>query len=227
MRIIELEEVDSTNEYCKQGNFSEDIIVTAKRQTGGRGTKGRSFISDLGGLYISIMRHYSDFPAGEAFRIMVSACVAVCKTLEDLGIKPQIRWANDVLVGGKKICGTLIENTFQGNKIVRSVVGMGININNPILKELEPVATSVFCQLSKEISVDIVKSLLLKNLERQYTIAEYKKYTEFLGRKVILRTGNGDIEVTALDIGEDGRLIVKNQDGSIDKISSAEVSLRP
>ena len=124
MKIIRLEEVGSTNEYCKGNDCGKDLFVVAKRQSAGKGTKGRSFSSNEGGLYVSVMRHYKNFPANEAFKIMVNACVAVCKTLEAFGVKPRIRWANDVLVGDKKICGTLIENSFSNGKISRSIVGM-------------------------------------------------------------------------------------------------------
>lgn len=226
MKIIELEEVDSTNEYCKRQNFAEDVIVIAKRQTAGRGTKGRSFVSDAGGLYLTIVRHYSNFTADKAFQIMVNSCVAVCKMLENISIKPQIRWANDVLVGGKKICGTLIENTFGGNKIVRSIVGMGINVNNALPNELKEIATSITQNISAKVGVDEVKNLLIQNLQKDYSIDDYKKYINYFGSTVLLKTTDGERRVTALDISDDGRLIVKEADGTVNKISSAEVSLR-
>lgn len=226
MKIIELEEVDSTNEYCKRKNFAEDVIVIAKRQTAGRGTKGRSFISDEGGLYLTVVRHYNDFPAENAFQVMINSCVAACKTLESFSIKPQIRWANDVLVDGKKICGTLIENTFGGNKIVRSIVGMGINVNNRIPSELKDIATSITQYRSSKVTVDEVKKVLIQNLQKDYSIGDYKKYINYFGSTVLLKTVEGERLVTALDISDDGRLIVKEADGTVNKISSAEVSLR-
>lgn len=225
MKIIELEEVDSTNEYCKRQNFADDVIVIAKRQTAGRGTKGRSFISDDGGLYMTVVRHYNDFSAENAFQIMINSCVAVCKTLESFSIKPQIRWANDVLVGGKKICGTLIENTFGGNKIVRSIVGMGINVNNSIPHDLKEIATSV-SQQGVKVSVDEVKNVLVNNLQLDFSIADYKRYIDYFGSTVLLKTEVGESQVVALDVSDDGRLIVKEEDGTVNKISSAEVSLR-
>ena len=226
MRIIELEEVDSTNEYCKRENFAEDVIVIAKRQTAGRGTKGRSFISGEGGLYVTVVRHYNDFHAENAFKIMINSCVAVCKTLESFSIKPQIRWANDVLVGGKKICGTLIENTFGGNKIMRSIVGMGINVNNAIPEDLKDIATSITQHLSTKTTVNEVKNLLMQNLLKDFSIDDYKKYINYFGGTVLLKTDSGERQVIALDVSYDGRLIVSETDGTINKISSAEVSLR-
>lgn len=225
MKIIELEEVDSTNNFCKRYKGVEDITVTAARQSGGRGTKGRSFSSEKGGLYVSVMRFYKNFPAGNAFKIMLNACVAVCKTLENFGVFPVIRWANDVLVNGKKICGTLIENTFSGAYITRSIVGIGINVNNTIPAELEKIATTLSAELNREIKVFAVKEAILRNLEKDYSVIDYKKYINWLGKEVTLKLGEESITAIALDIAEDGRLIV-DINGEIKKISSAEVSLR-
>ena len=225
MKIIELEEVDSTNNFCKRYKGVEDITVTAARQSGGRGTKGRSFSSEEGGLYVSVMRFYKNFPAENAFKIMLSACVAVCKTLENFGVSPVIRWANDVLVNGKKICGTLIENTFSGAYITRSIVGIGINVNNTIPAELEKIATTLSAELNREIKVFAVKEAILRNLEKDYSVIDYKKYINWLGKEVTLKLGEESITAIALDIAEDGRLIV-DINGEIKKISSAEVSLR-
>ena len=225
MRIIELEEVDSTNEYLKRENFKEDCIVVAKRQSAGKGTKGRSFSSEEGGLYISVMRRYEDFPAENAFKIMVNACVAVCKTLESFGIKPVIRWANDVLVGGKKICGTLIENTFSNGRITRSIVGMGINVNNDFPEELKKIAISIKQLLGKETDIRVVSDKLTDNVHKNFAIEDYKSYINYFGCAVTLKQASGERIVIARDVAEDGRLVVEDC-GETRKISSAEVTLR-
>ena len=225
MKIIEIDEVDSTNEYCKREDSGEDITVVAKRQSEGKGTKGRSFESTDGGLYISVMRHYRNFKTEDAFKIMVNSCVAVCKTLEKFGVQPQIRWANDVLAGGKKICGTLIENTFSGGNISRSIVGMGINVNNQIPTYLRHIAVSIAEIKGKITPVEEVKIALLNNLEKEYSIEDYKSYMGWLGEKVLIKFGDSEQEVQALDITPNGLLKV-NWGGNMLEISSAEVSLR-
>ncbi len=225
MKIIELEEVGSTSEYCKQNDCGEDLCVFAKRQTAGKGTKGRSFISLDGGLYVSIMRYFDDFPAENAFKIMVNGCVAVCRTLEKFGIMPVIRWANDMLVNGKKICGTLIENTFSNGKIVRSIVGIGINVNNGISDEIKEIATSIKEATGKKIDLEEVKTAFLENLEKGFTIEDYKRYINWFGRKVTLKTGEEERVVNALNVTENGRLLV-DWCGNMLEISAAEVSLR-
>lgn len=225
MKIINLKSVDSTNEYCKRCGYGEDIIVTAVRQTRGKGTKGRSFVSDDGGLYCSVMRRFSDFLAVDAFKVMVSASVAVCRTVEKFGAKPIIRWANDVLVNGRKICGTLIENTFSGSYITRSIVGMGINVNNALPEELKDIATSLSAEIGKKIPVAEVRDELIRNLRREYPISEYKKYINWFGNEVILRTADREYTATAVDVDADGSLICVIG-GTLRKITSAEVSLR-
>lgn len=225
MKVLEIDETDSTNEYCKRLGFGKDVAVCAKRQAAGKGTKGRSFCSDEGGVYISVMKNYQNFSAENAFKIMVNACVAVCKTLEDVGVRPVIRWANDVLVNGKKICGTLIENTFCGDKITRSIVGIGINVCNKLPKDLRGIATTVCNETDKKISVEEVRRGLLKNLEREFDIADYKKYINWFNTSVTIKTACGEYAATALDVSNDGRLVVET-DGKIEKISAAEVGLR-
>lgn len=225
MRIIELSECDSTNEYLKRLDGEEDTIVTAVRQTAGKGTKGRSFSSADGGLYLSVMRFYESFPAANAFEIMINSCVAVCKTVEGFGITPIIRWANDVLVNGRKICGTLIENTFAGANIRRSIVGMGINVNNELPSELRQIAVSMREILGNRLSLQTVKQALIANLQKSFTIDDYKNYIDWFGKEVVLRTDKESYTATALDVTADGRLVV-SRDGKIIEISSAEVSLR-
>lgn len=225
MNIIELEETDSTNEYLKRSADAEDTIVTAVRQTAGKGTKGRSFSSQEGGLYISVMRSYEKFPASQAFKIMINSCVAVCKTLEFFKINPVIRWANDVLVNGRKICGTLIENTFSGAYIRRSIVGMGINVNNALPSELKDIAVSMREIAGKNFLLEEVKKVHTENLNKSFTIADYKKYINWFGKEVTLRTESEMYSAIAMDVTEDGRLVV-NRNGKIVEISSAEVSLR-
>jgi BirA family biotin operon repressor/biotin-[acetyl-CoA-carboxylase] ligase len=225
MKIINLKSVDSTNLYCKRLNCCDDVIVTAESQTAGRGTKGRSFISDNGGLYISKMTTIKNFDGEKTFRIMIDSCVAVCRTVEKIGLKPVIRWANDVLVNGKKICGTLIENTFNSDGSFRSIVGIGLNVNNTLPQELEDIATTISKECGKNISLSTVKQTLIDNLSKNYTVDEYRSFINWFGKDITLNF-NGEIKKgKAVGVEDDGRLICII-DGKEQKISSAEVSLR-
>lgn len=225
MKIIELSEIDSTNEYCKRFIFDEDVIVVAERQLKGKGTNGRSFSSDEGGLYVSIMKRYENFDFSNTFSIMINACVAVCRTIEAYGVKPNVKWANDVLVGGKKICGTLIENRLGADNVCTSIVGIGLNVNNVLPDELKDIATTLREVKGKKLNLRAVRGKLIKNLAKTYTVADYKKYVDWFGQEVELISGGKETPAVALDVDADGSLVCDVQ-GKIKKISSAEMRLR-
>lgn len=226
MKRIAFEEIDSTNN-CAKSLRSEgvDLIITAKRQTGGRGTKGRSFLSEEGGVYLSTLRFYEDFLAKDAFKIMSGAAVAVCETLRFYGLKPVIKWANDVYVNGKKICGILIENTLSGNRIASSVVGVGLNVNNLLSEELKDIATSMALEGGKTFSVETVTEKLIEELFKERTIEDYRAYLGFMGERITLILGDERIPATLLSVDEEGKLLAEI-DGEKRIFSSAEVSVR-
>lgn len=224
-KIIELDEVNSTNEYIKLLRSEEDVIVTAKRQTAGKGTKGRSFISDEGGVYVSALKIRKNFDFAKAFSIMITSCVSVCRTVEFYGFKPVIKWSNDVLVGGRKISGTLIENTLLSGNICRSIVGIGLNVNNTFSGELKDIATSMSEQAGCAFDVDEVRKTLIENLDREYSVGDYKKYIDWFGKQVMLIKEGERTLATALDVDDVGRLIV-SVGGQVMHLSSGEISLR-
>ena len=226
MKWVKLQEVDSTNNYAKQRRGEgQSFIVTAQRQTGGRGTKGRSFSSNEGGVYLSTLRFYENFLAKDAFKLMSGAAVAVCETLRFYGLKPVIKWSNDVLVGGKKICGILIENTLSGDKISSSVVGIGLNVNNIFPDELSDSATSFALETGRTLCVEEVTKRLIEELEKERTIEEYRSYLGFMGENVALILEDKSIPATLVCVDDRGNLVVEIE-GKTQVFSSAEVSLR-
>ena len=226
MKRIRLQEIDSTNNYAKAlRSQGESVIITAKRQSGGRGTKGRSFVSNEGGVYLSALRFYENFLAKDAFKIMSGAAVAVCETLRFYGVKPCIKWANDVFVGGKKICGILIENTLSGGKISSSIVGIGLNLNNLLPDDLEEIATSLSRQTGTNFSVEEVTKRLIEELEKERTIEEYRAYLGFIGEEVTLILEDKSVPATLLSVDDEGRLVAEIE-GKTRVFSSAEVSVK-
>lgn len=218
--------LDSTNDYIKtKRTAGKDLIVTADMQTGGRGTKGRAFSSQKGGVYLSELRFYENFPAKEAFQIMSRAATAVCKTLCFYGIKPVIKWPNDIFVNDKKICGILIENTFLGDKIASSVVGVGLNVCNALEEELAEIAITMQQATGKTFSVEEVRERLIRELQKAHTMDEYLSYIGYLGRRVTLILGDERIPATLVSVETDGKLRAETENGER-LFSSAEVSLR-
>ena len=224
-KILYFEELSSTNDYAKTLlRDKENVFIIAKKQTGGRGTKGRAFDSSEGGIYLTSLTFYADFPAKDAFLIMARTAVAVCKTLEEFSLSPVIKWANDVYVSNKKICGILIENVFLGNRISSSIVGVGLNVNNALPDSLREIATTMRQELVREEDVKKVEETLLKYLLEPFTMEEYTKRIGYLNQPLMLTMNEKIFPALALRVEEDGGLIVL-MDGEEKKVYSGEVSL--
>lgn len=222
MKTISFESIDSTNTYLKKlKKPTEDTLIIAKKQTGGRGTKGRSFICEEGGVYLSLLRLYP-CKAEESFSIMMNSAVAVVKTLSAFDVKAKIKWPNDIIVNGKKICGILIENVFEGDFVSRSVVGIGLNVNNPISAEIRDIAISAKEVLNKELPIESVIATLVYNLYKPTSYGEYKKHLLYLGEEVTVITPTSSYNAIIEDVTENGNL--KTSKGEV--LSSAEISIR-
>ncbi len=219
MKIELVEEVPSTNEYIRRYlSGGENVVVCAKRQSAGKGTKGRTFLSEEGGVYLSALTFYQDLSSREAFRVMMHAAVAVCKTLEHFGCSPEIKWPNDVLVNGRKACGILIENILEGDKLKASVVGIGLNVQNDV-SALNGIAFSLN-EVVPAVSAEEVRNVLLQNLNKQTSFSDYQRYVR-LGQVTVEENGES-YDAVVLGVLEDGRLQIQ-VDGRERTLSSAEI----
>ncbi len=225
MKIELLEETSSTNEYiaCYLG-ARENVIVCARRQTGGKGTKGRSFLSNEGGVYLSALFFYRDLPASRAFEVMAHAAVAVCRTAEAFGAQPEIKWANDVLIGRKKLCGILIENGVRGDLLDHSVIGVGLNVENDV-SALGDIAVNLSEAAGRRVTAEAAREKLIAELLRPTKFAEYLSRVKFLGREVTVEENGRAYRAIAEEILPDGRLVVKGAEGAR-PLSSAEITLK-
>lgn len=225
MKIEILNEVSSTNDYIKRYLAGgENRIVCAARQTGGKGTKGRSFASEEGGVYLSALNFYDGFPAENAFRIMTHAAVSVCKAAEAFGVFPEIKWPNDVYVKGRKLCGILIENKLAAGKISYSIVGIGVNACND-LKNLRGIAISLTEAAGRYVSADDARDRLIEKYCAEDTFEDYLSRVRFLGREVTVTEGERVYSAVARKILPDGRLeIVEGK--AARALSAAEISLK-
>ena len=223
MQTIILEKTTSTNDYVKKYvSGKENVAVFSYEQTGGKGTKGRSFSSKKGGVYLSVLKFYNDFPAENAYRIIADTAVAVVKTLAAFGISATIKWPNDIFVGGKKICGILTESCVENKNISYCVTGIGLNVNNPLPDDLQSIATTAKDVLGKPLRVETVLATLLYNLEKPQDFSLYKEYSCVIGKKIIVTAfGRQPFTATALSVTEDGRLLLDS--GEV--LTSAEIKL--
>lgn len=226
IKRIHFQEISSTNEYAKEIRaLGQDAVITADAQTGGKGTKGRSFSSNEGGVYVTKLTFYRNFSAKEAFKIMASAAVAVCETLEFYGLAPAIKWVNDIYVNDKKICGILIENVFSGNTVASSIVGIGVNVCNALPKELGDIAITMADVLKNPPSVAEVRERLIANLSKPKGVDEYLNRIGYLGRQATVIFGEEEISATLLSVDAEGGLWAEI-DGEERRFTAAEVSLK-
>lgn len=216
----------STNEYAKaRRGEKQNLWIVAKSQTGGKGTKGRSFSSKKGGLYLTALIFHENFPAANAFKVMQGAAAAVCETLAYFGVSPKIKWPNDIYVNGKKICGILIENVFSGAFVSSSVVGVGLNVQNRLEEELLPIATTLEKETGEKFAVERVEEKLFSFLFQENVEEKYFSYLGWLGEKATLIMGEEKREVTLVSVDEQGGLLVETKDGKL-RVSAGEVSLK-
>lgn len=234
-RVVCLEETGSTNDVCKQlarEGAQEGLCVLAQRQTAGRGRRGRSFASPSGGLYLSVLLR-PKAPPEALSRLTAWVGVAVCRGVEKAaGARPQIKWPNDLLLGGKKLCGILVERT--GETVV---VGVGVNVDTTADQfgpELAQIATSLALQ-GVPTSRETLARALLDELDRmarafpgawEEYLAEYRRRCVTAGRAVSLVRDGAAVPARALGVNDDFSLRVRFPDGREEDVSSGEVSVR-
>jgi len=206
--IIYLKTVDSTNTYLKQraNGLPDRTVVIAKSQTAGKGTRERSFISPEGGLYMSVL-----LKNVKPDLLTVCAGVSVADAIAELGVdkNPKIKWVNDVLINGKKVCGILTESS-GGNYIV----GIGINIRHSV--DLPDTATT--------LGSDIEPERILKHFFHYLgndVMEKYRAYSCVLKQRITF----GEQEGIATAILDNGNLEVKLDSGEIVILNSGEVSI--
>lgn len=241
--IIFSREVDSTNEWAKRlatYKAQEGTVVIAETQTRGRGRLDREWISPVGGLWFSIVLRPKLRPT-EAVKLTFMAGLAVAEVLsETFDLKVETKWPNDVLVKGRKICGILTEMNTTGENVNFVVLGVGVNANFNVKeafpKQLRNAATSLEDELNRKVKLEDLFGSLLKKLETLYErftkkglsaiLEKWKNYAYFLGRQVEVASSTGKLRGLALDIDEEGALLLELEDGTVERVLVGDVSLR-
>ena len=220
MKTTIFDTLPSTNDYCETHEFGEDTAIIAREQTGGKGTKGRSFSSPLGGVYLSLVRYYP-CKAENSFSLMIASCMAVVKTLEFYGARADVKWPNDVFLNGKKICGILIKNSFEGENVKKSITGIGVNVNNDIPKDLADIAINLKSVVG-EVDIDEFYKRLIENLYADYSVDEYRSRNIVLGKEITVIKNGESRKAVAEDIASDGSLVLKGGE----RLFYGEVTIR-
>lgn len=235
-RIIYHSSVTSTNDLAKQEaqrGAAEGTVVVADEQVAGKGRLKRVWLSPKGSIALSVIL----YPAiAHLPSLIMVASLAVAHSIEAVtGLKPQLKWPNDILINGKKVVGILIENSVRGNTVNYAVIGIGININLniPDIPEIPPTATSLSDELGKDVSrLDLVRCLLAE-IEKLYlplsagesVYQEWRDSLITLGKKVHIKSGKVDYQGIAESVASDGSLLLRHPDGSLTKIVAGDVTL--
>lgn len=233
-------ELDSTNNYLKklgsQGE-KENKLVIALSQTGGRGRMGRSFYSPNGtGIYFSLLLH-PEISAEKSLFLTVMAAVSVAETVMKYNKNDvKIKWVNDIYIDGKKVCGILTEGAVNCNKkLDYAVVGIGVNVvapENGFPDDIKDIATAIFPGNTEEYINEKIISDVVNRFFRMYNgddkdyISRYKEYSYLTGKEINIIQGDSTRPAIVIDITDDCHLLVKNEKGEIEEISSGDVSVR-
>ncbi|MDU1348012.1 biotin--[acetyl-CoA-carboxylase] ligase [uncultured Clostridium sp.] len=238
--IIHYNTIDSTNKVAKSlaMESKEGTVIVSEEQTNGRGRLGRNWRSpSRAGIWMSIILKPNISPM-MASKVTLIGAAAVHKALEEIGIIAKIKWPNDILLNNKKICGILTEMSGEMDKLNYIVMGIGINVNvEEFPDELKIIATSLKIEENKQINRKELFSKILNNFESLYdefknngniisTIDICRKNSLLLGKEVSLINGSKVVTAKALDLDEDGELLVEYEDKTKGKVISGEVSVR-
>jgi BirA family biotin operon repressor/biotin-[acetyl-CoA-carboxylase] ligase len=227
--------LDSTNIYAKKiikKMIPEGTIIITDMQTKGRGRKERSWISPVGGLWFSVIL-FPNIPPQKAMYITMAASVAIVKAINDVcGISSEIKWPNDILISGKKVCGILTELDAELDRINHTIIGIGINVNNDIPKELKNSATSLKNNIGSNISkIDLLCSILnhfdlmyiqVKNFNLEFIRDSWLHLSNLIGKKISVKNEKEIIMGRVIDIDENGCLLV-SENNRIKHIISGDI----
>lgn len=236
-RVIHYPRLTSTNDIAKrqaQQGAREGTVIVAEEQTAGRGRIKRTWLSPRGSIALSIILYpqLAYLPS-----LIMVASLAVVHSIEQVtGLKSQIKWPNDVLVNGKKVCGILIESDVKGNVVDYAIIGIGINVNLSLsdFPEISSTATSLSHELGRYVSrLDMIRCLLaeveilyLALPTGQSVYQEWRDNLVTLGKKVQVSSGTTTYKGVAESVASDGSLLLRQSDGSLIKIVAGDVTLR-
>ncbi len=223
--------MDTARDEARSG-AAEGTVVVAGEQTAARGRLKRSWFSPRGNIAFSVVL----YPTRQQLPglVMVSSLAVVGGIEAVTGLRPVVKWPNDVLVAGKKVCGILIESSFQGSRLDYAIVGIGINVNlDPTdFPEITPIATSLSLELGKGVSRTELLRAVLTEMERLYLAPHAAVFRQWrdrlvtLGNDVRITSGDTTLDGVAESVNPDGSLMLRLPDGRLTRVTIGDVSLR-
>lgn len=242
--LLCLDSIDSTNTECKRRAMAgapHGLVVLSEEQTGGRGRLGRPFQSPRGcGLYLSALLRPELGPE-QVVNLTAWVAVAVCDGIQAVcGARPRIKWTNDIIMDGKKLCGILTELGLESetNTLEYMVTGIGVNVNHSpedFSPDVRPMATSLAMCLGHpvrraELAAEIIRALdkMWESFpeDKEEYLERYRADCLTPGNEVQLLTPASRRQARAIAIDDDFRLVVEFPDGKRHALSAGEVSVR-
>ena len=223
--------MDAARDEARAG-AAEGTVVVAGEQTAARGRLKRTWLSPRGNLAFSLVL----YPTREQLStlIMVSSLAVVGGIETVTGLQAGIKWPNDVLIAGRKVCGILIESSLQADRVDYAIVGVGINVNlDPAdFPEITPIATSLSLEVGKSVSRLRLLRAVLSEMERLYLAPQETVFRQWrdrlvtLGDDVRITSGDTALDGVAESVEPDGSLMLRLPDGRLTRITIGDVSLR-
>ena len=236
------QQTTSTNDVVEKlarDGVKEGVVVFAETQTGGRGRLGRSWMSPpQKGLWFSILLR-PDLRPQEATQLTVASATALVRAIQfATGRKPEIKWPNDILFGGRKVAGILTELAAELDHIKHVILGIGINVHqspSDFPAELRRSAASLKMAAGQTVSRPELAAAVLRELDADYArlcagqftavADEWEAHCSTLGRRVSIRMGSALLTGRAESLSEDGALLLRTDHGHLERISGGDVTL--
>ena len=236
-------EVSSTNtlaRFLSMNGIADGSVIISEKQTNARGRSGKAWESPLGGVWLSIVLNphvdYAKLPL-----ITLATGVAVAKTLEKVGVEnPEIKWPNDIMINGKKVCGILTEAVTKLNTIENVIIGVGIDANlnvEDFPEELQEGTTTLQNELGRKGNENLLIKTFLEEFEEiselfnhegyEEILKEWRKRSYSIGKIVEVREPfNKNYDAYVLGVSREGALIVEKIDGTLEKVISGECIIK-
>lgn len=240
--VLYFDETDSTNNAAKraaEAGAPHGTLAAADYQNMGKGRRGKAWTSARGtGIWMSLLLRPEVHPASASMLTLVAA-MAVAKGIEDTsGVKAIIKWPNDIVANGKKLCGILTEMSSELEYIHYVVTGIGINVNTEAFPdEIKDVATSLYLETGEKMIRSRLVGAVMQAYESYYEtfiktgnmsglVEEYNSRLANYNNVVRVLSPGSEYTGTALGINEKGELLVRTEQGAVHQVISGEVSVR-
>jgi BirA family transcriptional regulator, biotin operon repressor / biotin---[acetyl-CoA-carboxylase] ligase len=224
-------------QICSEGDVGKmhGLVIIAEEQTGGIGRMGRAWVSPSGGIWITIVLK-PDIPIDHVFMVTMAGSVAVARAIrKEFDLGALIKWPNDIFIGDKKVAGLLLELSAEADTIHYCLLGIGIDVNVP-LNQFSPMLQKEITSISTEVGHEVDRATflarILKEFENRYLliesgeyeaiIREWKSLSCTLEHRVLITTMKNSFEGEAIDIDEFGALIIRKDNGKIERVIAGD-----